>query len=465
MAHITKRRNKEGLPSYLIRVYLDENENGKQKIKSITWKPPLNMRESTADNQAKKQATLFEDKLKKGLIAFDGKTTFKEYAENWIAHQSLAFKTIERYKGLLTRIYPAIGHIKIEKLQAHYLQEFYKSFANGEVNKIKSFAKSNILDKVLKERKLSYEKFSKMVSVSSSTISTAANGKNIKFDTAERISKTLNLPIEKLFKINIDNSGLSEKTILHHHRLISVILETAKRERLIPFNVASEHMKAPKVRPKEAKYLDDEQARKFLNLLLNEEDIRAKTALIINLFTGLRRGELCGLSWQDIDEEKCIISISKASQYQTGKGVVEVTTKTHSSNRFIDISKFVIEILKEYKKWWFERKMLFGKDWEGKENRLFVQERGKPINPDTINFWLEKFIRKHSLPQITPHSLRHTFATLQVASGVDIRTLQSRTGHAQASTLLNTYSHAFKKAQVQASNALEKVLLKDSTTA
>ena len=64
------------------------------------------------------------------------------------------------------------------------------------------------------------------------------------------------------------------------------------------------------------------------------------------------------------------------------------------------------------------------------------------------------------MPHITPHSFRHTFATLQIASGVDIRTLQSRTGHTQVSTLMNTYGHALKRAQVQASNALENVLLK-----
>ena len=298
-----------------------------------------------------------------------------------------------------------------------------------------------------------------MVGISASTISVAANGKNIKIENAEKISATLKLPIDKLFEVNIDKSGLSEKTVLHHHRLITAILETAKREQLIPFNTASEHMKSPKFHPKEAKYLNDEQAKKFLDLLLQEEDIRIKTALILALFTGVRRGELCGLSWKDIDEEERIINISKASQFQSGKGVVEVATKTRSSKRFIDVPKFVIEILKEYKKWWLERKILFGKDWEGKENRLFIQERGKPINPDTINFWLEKFINKHNLPQITPHSLRHTFATLQIASGVDIRTIQSRTGHTQVSTLMNTYGHALKRAQVQASDALENILL------
>lgn len=294
MACITKRRNKENLPTYLIRVYLDENNDGKQKIKSITWKPPANMKESTADRQAQKEAILFEDKIKRGLVAFDGKTTFIEYARNWVANQSLAFKTKERYKSLLLRINEAIGHLKLEKIQAHHLQEFYKHLKSDNI-KLNETAISKSLAQILKEQKLSREKIAKTAGISSSTASAAALGQHISMDTAEKISNTLNMPLKSLFEINTAKTGLSEKTILHHHRLISAILESAKRERLIPFNVASEHMKAPKVNPKEAKYLDDEQARRFLNLLLNEEDIRVKTALILDLFTGLRRGELCGL--------------------------------------------------------------------------------------------------------------------------------------------------------------------------
>jgi integrase len=192
---------------------------------------------------------------------------------------------------------------------------------------------------------------------------------------------------------------------------------------------------------------------------LNEDDIRTKTALILLLFTGVRRGELCGLSWPDIDIEKQIINIVRASQFQSHRGIVEVPTKNTSSIRAVKIPAFVLELLGQYRTCWNEQRLLFGKDWQGKEQRLFIQEDGKPINPDTINYWMNKFLVKHGLEHITPHGLQHTFATLQISAGVDIRTLQARTGHAQASTLVNIYSHAIKNAQEAASTVLDNILL------
>jgi integrase len=103
--------------------------------------------------------------------------------------------------------------------------------------------------------------------------------------------------------------------------------------------------------------------------------------------------------------------------------------------------------------------MLNGDRWQGHEKRLFIQENGKPINPDTINYWLDKFINKHGLEHFTPHSLRHTFASLQIMAGVDIRTLQARTGHAQASTLTNIYAHSIKTAEEAAAETLDNILM------
>jgi site-specific recombinase XerD len=139
-------------------------------------------------------------------------------------------------------------------------------------------------------------------------------------------------------------------------------------------------------------------------------------------------------------------------------GEIEGPTKNPSSVRAIKIPLFVVQTLKEYHAWWTSQQIAFGKGWQGKLQRLFIQENGSPINPDTINYWLEKFLRKHNFPHITPHSLRYTFATLNISNGVDIRTLQSLTGHAQASTLVNTYSHAIKSRQAAACDALEEVL-------
>ncbi len=459
MANITRRTNKDGSTSYLIRVYVNETGTGHQITKSKTWRPPASMRPTTAEKEVVKQAAIFEDNVKRGLAAADGTTKFSVYANAWLEAAQIAPKTRERYADLLIRINAAIGHIKLEKLQAQHLEAFYRNLQEEGIKKTGVYATSEKLNGILSDRKISRESLGKLLGMSSSTVSAAARNKKVSIETAEKICKALDLSVDDVFTVQGVGAGLSEKTVLHHHRLISAVLEKAKRERLVPFNVAKEHASAPKVAHKEARYLDDAQARGFLSQLLNEEDIRVRTALSLLLFTGARRGELCGLSWPDIDREKQLVRIVRASQYQRGKGIVEVPTKNKSSIRAVKVPLFVCELLSEYRKWWDSQKALYGKSWKGEAQRLFIQEDGKPINPDTINFWLNKFLNKHGYAHISPHSLRHTFATLQITSGVDIRTLQSLTGHAQASTLVNTYSHAIKSAQAAAADTLEAVLL------
>ena len=121
--------------------------------------------------------------------------------------------------------------------------------------------------------------------------------------------------------------------------------------------------------------------------------------------------------------------------------------------------QLVLEQLEDYHIWWRRQAEAKGEAWKGDElQRLFVREDGQPILPQTVNSWVEKVASACGLPPITPHSLRHTFATLQITAGVDVRTLQARTGHAQASTLVNIYSHVLRSAQKRAADTLENML-------
>jgi integrase len=294
--------------------------------------------------------------------------------------------------------------------------------------------------------------------MSAATVGRARRGEKMSIASAEKIAAVLDVPVKKIFTLNEETSGLSDKTILHHHRLLTAILGKAKKEQIIMFNVAAEHADAPKVKRKEARYLDDVQARELVQLLLREDDVRVKTCLLLALYSGVRRGELCGLSWHDIDEKNGVIHILRASQYQVGKGVVEVPTKNESSKRVIKLPPFIFDILAQYRKWWAQQKLFNGSRWQGQENRLFIQSDGKPLQPDTINFWLDKFIEKHGLQRFTPHALRHTFSTLQIMQGVNLRTVAARTGHAQVSTLTDIYSHAIKTADEMAADALDDIL-------
>jgi len=251
---------------------------------------------------------------------------------------------------------------------------------------------------------------------------------------------------------------LSQQTIRHYHRCISAILTQATRERIIPNNVASrQYMDAPKIPKKVPAHLDDEQAIQFVAYLNDEGDIRIKTALTLLIYSGCRLGELCGFTWADCDFKACTITVNQTSQYCNGYGVIEKSPKNESSNRTIRLSKYVFDILSEYRSWYMINKFQCGDKW-GDSDRLFTQEFGKPIIPNMINRWLNIFVKKHNLPHITPHSLRHTNITLMISNGVDIRTVASKAGHSRTSTTLDIYSHALQAYDEKATAVIDEIL-------
>ena len=126
--------------------------------------------------------------------------------------------------------------------------------------------------------------------------------------------------------------------------------------------------------------------------------------------------------------------------------VVEAPLKTKNAYRVIPLGEQALAVLQSQQE-------------KTHSEYVFPSPNGGPISPDSVRNMLRRVLKRAGLPYVRFHDLRHTFATLQIAAGVDIRTLQARTGHAQASTLVNIYSHALKSAQEAASDALESVLL------
>lgn len=457
MASISKRLRKDGGVSYLIRVFVEETGDGKQRTRSTTWRPPEGMRPASADKEARRQAVLFEQRVRQGLEGMGSRIRFGDWARHWLETQPLAASTREGYRQLMKRIEPELGGIWLDKLNARHIERFYAVLRQPDVRAGGGWAKGEHLAEALEQQALSLTACAKLAGTSRATVTAAARGGRVQLASALKIARALGCPPENLFSLHPE--ALSNVTLVHYHRLICAILAKAKRERLVPYNVAAEQVTAPRAARKEAKYLNEVQARRLFETVMAWPDIRVKTALTLLLFTGMRKGELCGLSWPDIDFEACTVQVRRASQWQPGRGVVEVKTKTASSVRAIDVPRLVMDQLAQYRSWWQARAAQQGARWQGGElQRLFVREDGRPILPHTINDWVDKAARACDLPPITPHSLRHTFATLQITAGVDVRTLQARTGHAQASTLVNIYSHAVKSAQKRAADALENLL-------
>lgn len=454
MANITKRKG-----SYLITVSAGRDVKGKQIRKYFTWKPDENMTERQIEKELNRIAVEFETKVTSGNY-FDGSTRLIDYAKKYmeINKKHLAPKTYERYQGLLVRIYEAIGHIRLEKLQPIHLQEFYNNLAENGIKQVRiTFTANNLLEAITKKN-ISKIKLGKIANVGIATIKKACDGGKIEKEKAEAIANALEIDFKKLFNESTVSNGLSEQTIKHHHRLIASILSQATREQIIARNIASrDYMKAPKITKKEPAYLDDIEAKNFVNILLNEADIRIKTSLLLLVYSGLRLGELLGLEWQDIDFQNQIIQVLRASQYIAGKGIITKGLKNESSKRTIKLPKEIFNILSEYKNWYNEQRLINGDRWIN-SNRLFIKENGLPLYPNTVNEWLQAIIQKHKLKHFTPHSLRHTNITLQIMAGVPIKQISQRAGHSQTSTTSNIYAHSIKTADEIASQVLDDIL-------
>lgn len=452
MASILERNGK-----YFIMVSQGYDSSGKQIRKTMTWKPDEGMTEKQIEKALNEQAVFFERKVLSGQV-LEGSVTFADFAERWFrdyGEPSLAPKTLARYQSMYKRILPEIGHIRLDKLQPHHLMELYRELGNDINRRGISFLPTEKFIKTFEKSGFSKEYLSKVSGIHINTIYNIFKNIPIAEQTASKVSSVLGLSFLDAFVPSKPVKGLTNKTIKHHHRLISSILNQAVYWQVIPSNPA-ERVKPPKVERTEAKYLDEIQTAKLLELLENEE-IHHRTMIKLFLYSGFRRGELCGLEWSDVDFKNNMITVRRTSQYTPEKGIFTKETKTETSDRAIKLPVQVFDMLKSYRVWQLEQRLKMGDRWE-EHNRIFTQDNGKPIHPDSLTQYFKKLIAKTDLPQITIHSLRHTNATLLIAAGLPLRTVSSRLGHKSTTITSNIYIHTIRSLEDQAAEVIGDML-------
>ena len=164
----------------------------------------------------------------------------------------------------------------------------------------------------------------------------------------------------------------------------------------------------------------------------------------IELATGLRRGELLGLKWSDIDWKNGIIKVRRQVARVNGE-IVEAPLKTKNSYRVVSISPQAIKVLREQKR-------------KTKDTYVFPSPNGGPISPDSVNNMLKRVLERAGIPKVRFHDLRHTFATIALQNGVDIKTVSGMLGHFSAGFTLDTYAHVTTSAQKEAAQTIGNVL-------
>ncbi len=219
--------------------------------------------------------------------------------------------------------------------------------------------------------------------------------------------------------------GLSAKTVRNIHCFISHAMNRAVDEKLISENPASRCI-LPKKAQKEIEILPLTDLQKFFE--------EAKKSGVFELYftelaTGLRRGELLGLKWTDIDFTANSIYIQRQITRTDGE-VKESPLKTKNAYRQIIVPPEVSQILKEKK----DRE-------NGFSEYVFSSPTGGPISPDSVLKMLHRVLKRAGLEKVRFHALRHTFATMALQNGVDVKTLSGLLGHYSAGFTLDTYGH------------------------
>lgn len=250
----------------------------------------------------------------------------------------------------------------------------------------------------------------------------------------------------------------SDVYIRHILSMVRMVLAMAVREGLLTVNPADRtHYTMPRVQRPDPVFLELEEARAYIRAARQEKDLRIRSMVLLLLYTGIRMEELCGLEWKDIDFENRQIAVRRASVYIAGKGVITKDPKTYSGTRILCADASVFDALRAHQMHQEAYKTRAGSRWQ-ETGRLFTKKYGGYLIPTTTEGWLRRFAAKHGLRPVTPHKLRHTYATLQIAYGTDIRTVAGSMGHSSPTTTLTIYAHQVKEASEKAARAMSSIL-------
>jgi integrase len=311
-----------------------------------------------------------------------------------------------------------------------------------------------IIKALLKERGFTYKALAETADVSEATVSAGCKGKNIAKQSAEKICAVLGLKFEAVFK-PVGKEILSASTVNHYYRFLSSVLSEAVKLEMIPSNPC-QRARPPKLPRKTPQIFDDKQCLEILECL-ETQPLKYQAAIKTLLHTGIRRGELCGLEWADIDFDRNMIHIRRESPYLPGKGVYAEDGKTDSAIRSITVSSPAIEALKQYKLQRIKEAFALGQSIN-QRGMVFVTANGNPIYPDTFTSWWSAFLKRHDFPHCSLHKLRHTNASLLIAGGLPVTTVSERLGHANAAITTQIYAHAIKSADGRAVAHLDNML-------
>jgi integrase len=241
-----------------------------------------------------------------------------------------------------------------------------------------------------------------------------------------------------------NGKGLSNTTIKHHHRVLSEAIRYAVRMDRVARNVC-EAVRPPKTDTKEMNYLTEGQIKQVLEA---SKGSRYYELYYLAIWTGMRRSELLGLRWSDV--ENLTISVNQVAHHIEGGHMVYTEPKTNSSKRTLDIhprTALVLQVYRQSK----EQMGIVCKD----NDIVFSDPDGSLLLPDTVSHCFGKLMRQLGIEDVRFHDLRHTHATMMLKLNINAKIIQARLGHSSYQVTMDIYAHLMSDSQIGAIEAFE----------
>lgn len=228
---------------------------------------------------------------------------------------------------------------------------------------------------------------------------------------------------------------LSPKSIRSMYNNLNAALNKAVQLKILKHNPCV-GVVLPKLKRYQSDVYDAEQIQHLLEIA-SQESVSVFVISVLGALLGLRRGEMTGLQWENIDFDKQTVTICE-NRVQSTKGVIKKDPKSEAGKRTVMIGEKALDALRQVKAIYDNA---CNDPWFRASGYVLFKENGEPYRPDCITQLWQRFIQRTDLPYIRLHDLRHTNATLLIANGVSARVVQHRLGHADVSTTLQRYVH------------------------
>jgi integrase len=246
---------------------------------------------------------------------------------------------------------------------------------------------------------------------------------------------------------------LSNNSVRRHHAVLRKALDFALKQQFVYRNVAESVVQPKKIKNKGKSYTP-EQVKILLETV---KGTKMEVPVHLAVCLGLRREEITGLRWEHVDLKNRILRIVEVRTAAGKNKNIIKEPKTPKSRRTLYIVDEVYDVLIAHKEWQAKRKELLG-DLYHDSDYVFVRDDGKPYRVNSVSEHFLDFLRKHGLPEIRLHDLRHTFASVMYEAGVDLKAISEMMGHSDIGTTSRIYTHMYDNTFKDKLSVMSKIL-------